>query len=162
MRLTKQTSYAIRILVHCAQMDGRYVKTAEIARLYQITEHNVLKIVPLLVEGGFLETMRGRSGGIRLARPASEIGIGDVVRVTEATHVEADCFGGQPAECAIRPAAPINRILDEALGAFVSVLDRHILQDLVSARPRSPLAAALAGETDRPSRQPGRAARPSL
>ena len=111
------------------------VKAADIAKAYNITEFNVLKIIPLLVHGGFVKTMRGRRGGLRLARPASEIRIGDVVRLTEETHIQADCFGQLHEECLIQHAAPINRILDSALDAFIEVLDQHTLQDLVAARP---------------------------
>ena len=135
MRLTKQTGYALRILLHCALSPDRSVTVAEVARTQRITEHNVFKIVPMLVEGGFVETARGRGGGIKLARRPEDIRIGDVVRVTEETHIEADCFGGG-ADCVIRPVAPINRILDDALGAFIEVLDQHTLADLVTARPR--------------------------
>jgi Rrf2 family protein len=137
MRLTKQTSYALRILLHCALRPDQQVKAADIAKAYNITEFNVLKIIPLLVHGGFVKTMRGRRGGLRLARPASEIRIGDIVRLTEETHIQADCFGQLHEPCAIQPAAPINRIFGSALDAFVEVLDQHTLQDLVSARPRS-------------------------
>ena len=143
MRLTKQTSYALRILLHCALDPDAQVKAADIAKAYNITEFNVLKIIPLLVHGGFVKTTRGRRGGLRLARPASEIRIGDVVRLTEETHIQADCFGQLHEVCAILPAAPINRIFGTALDAFIEVLDRHTLQELVTARPR---------------RQPGRAA----
>lgn len=154
MRLTKQTGYALRILLHCALAGSRSVTGAEIARAHNITEHNVFKIVPLLVHGGFIETTRGRGGGIRLARTPDTIRLGDVLRVTEETHIEADCFGGG-ADCKIRPVAPINRIFDEALGAFISVLDAHTLEDLVSARPSpqapvdatSPMAALSEGLT---------------
>jgi len=137
MRLTKQTSYALRILLHCALHPDEQVKAADIARTYNITEFNILKIVPLLVHGGFVRTMRGRRGGLRLARPASEIRIGDVVRLTEETHIQADCFGQLHEPCLIQPQAPINRLLDSALGAFIDVLDQHTLQDLVAARPRT-------------------------
>jgi Rrf2 family protein len=137
MRLTKQTGYALRILLHCALTPDRSVTAAEVARTQRITEHNVFKIVPMLVEGGFLDTTRGRGGGIRLAQTPGDIRIGDVVRVTEETHIEAECFGGG-ADCAIRPVAPINRILDDALHAFIEVLDQHTLLDLVTARPRIP------------------------
>jgi Rrf2 family protein len=136
MRLTKQTSYALRILLHCALRPGEQVKAADIAKTYNITEFNVLKIIPLLVHGGFVKTMRGRRGGLKLARPAAEIRIGEVVRLTEETHIQADCFGQLHEECLIQPAAPINRILGTALGAFIEVLDQHTLQDLVTARPR--------------------------
>lgn len=141
MRLTKQTGYALRILLHCAMAAPRSVTVAEIARAHNITEHNVFKIVPLLVHGGLVESARGRHGGLRLARPAPDIRIADIVRVTEETHIEADCFGGV-GECAIRPAAPINRILDDALAAFIEVLDRHTLADLIAARPLSEDRAA--------------------
>jgi len=134
MRLTKQTGYALRILLHCAMARDRSVTVGDVARAQHITEHNVFKIVPILVEGGFLETSRGRGGGIRLGRDPAEIRIGDVVRVTEETHIEAECFGGG-AECVIRPVAPINRIFDDALGAFIEVLDQHTLADIVTARP---------------------------
>ena len=136
MRLTKQTSYALRILLHCALRPGEQMKAAEIARAYNITEFNVLKIIPLLVQGGFIKTMRGRRGGLKLARPASDIRIGDVVRLTEETNIQADCFGQLHDECLIKPASPINRILENALGAFIEVLDQHTLQDLVTKRPR--------------------------
>ena len=147
MRLTKQTSYALRILLHCALRPDAQVKAADIASAYNITEFNVLKVIPLLVQGGFLQTTRGRRGGIRLARPASEIRIGDLVRLTEETHIQADCFGQLQDSCPILPAAPINRIFGSAVQAFIEVLDGHTLQELVTARPRGrsngPAQAAL-------------------
>src|SRR3712207_2364872 len=132
MRLTKQTSYALRILLHCALRPDEQVKAADIAKAYNITEFNILKIIPLLVQGGFVKTVRGRKGGLRLARPASEIRIGDVVRLTEETHIQADCFGQLQDVCPILPAAPINRIFGDAVHAFIDVLDQHTLEDLVS------------------------------
>jgi Rrf2 family protein len=142
MRLTKQTSYALRILLHCALHRDEQVKAADIARAYNITEFNVLKIIPLLVHGGFVKTTRGRRGGLRLAMAPADIRIGDVVRLTEETHIQADCFGQLHEECLIQPAAPINRIFGSALGAFIEVLDQHTLQDLVAARPRTRAASA--------------------
>jgi len=135
MRLTKQTSYALRILLHCALQPDEQVKAADVAKAYNITEFNVLKIIPLLVQGGFVKTTRGRRGGLRLARPASEIHLGDVVRLTEETHIQADCYGQLPEPCLIQTQAPINRLLDSAFDAFIDVLDQHTVQDLVAARP---------------------------
>jgi Rrf2 family protein len=146
MRLTKQTSYALRILLHCALRPGEQVKAADIAHAYNITEFNVLKIIPLLVHGGFVKTMRGRRGGLRLARQPKDIRIGDVVRLTEETHIQADCFGQLQEACPIQPGAPINRILGTAIDAFIDVLDQHTLQDLVAARPRA-RSTARRGET---------------
>ena len=142
MRLTKQTSYALRILIHCAVSGEKHVKAADIASEHGITEFNVAKIVPILVRGGFIATSRGRTGGLKLALPPEEIGIGDVIRVTEATHVEAECVGGTTLPCGIKRAAPINRMLGEALEAFIEVLDKHTLADLIGSRPRE---AALPG-----------------
>ena len=136
MRLTKQTSYALRILIHCALSGGKHVKAADIAAEHGITEFNVAKIVPILVRGGFITTSRGRTGGLKLARAPQEIGIGDVIRATEATHVEAECVGGTTLPCGIKRAAPINRMLGEAVEAFIEVLDKHTLADLIVARPR--------------------------
>lgn len=112
MRLTKQTSYAIRILIHCAAANKQHVRASDIASLDGITEYNVAKIVPLLVRGGFLSTSLGRAGGLKLARPASEINLGDVLRVTETTHVEAECVGGASFACGIKQVAPINLMLN--------------------------------------------------
>ncbi|HVQ10448.1 MAG TPA: Rrf2 family transcriptional regulator [Methyloceanibacter sp.] len=136
MRLTKQTSYALRILIHCAVSGSKHVKAADIAAEHGITEFNVAKIVPILVRGGFIATSRGRTGGLKLARVPEEIGIGDVIRITEATHVEAECVGGTTLPCGIKRAAPINRMLGEALEAFIDVLDKHTLADLIGSRPR--------------------------
>lgn len=138
MRLTKQTSYALRILIHCATSGEKHVRAADIAAEHGITEYNVAKIVPILVRGGFLATSRGRAGGLKLARPPAEISIGDVLRVTEATHVEAECVGGASLPCGIKRAAPINQMLSEAVQAFIQVLDQHTLADLVGSRHEPP------------------------
>ena len=82
MRLTKRTSYAVRILLRCPKNDEGYVRASDIARLEGITRYNVLKIMPLLARAGFITTNRGRTGGVKLARPACEIDLGDVFRAT--------------------------------------------------------------------------------
>ena len=138
MRLTKQTSYALRILIHCALSGEKHVRAADIAAEHGITEYNVAKIVPILVRGGFLATSRGRAGGLKLARSPAEISIGDVLRVTEATHVEAECVGGASQPCGIKRAAPINQMLGEAIEAFIEVLDKHTLADLIGPRHTPP------------------------
>jgi Rrf2 family nitric oxide-sensitive transcriptional repressor len=131
MRLTKSTSHAMRILIDCARSDGRLVKVAELSERLQITPQNVFKIVNLLARARLIEAVRGRNGGVRLARPASAIRIGDVVRATEVTHVEIEeSAGGR------RPKrAGVNQILDHALEAFIDVLDQHTLADMASGQP---------------------------
>ncbi|HXF53972.1 MAG TPA: Rrf2 family transcriptional regulator [Hyphomicrobiaceae bacterium] len=130
MRLTKTTSHAIRILIDCAQAAGGLVKVAEIAQRLDITPLNVFKVVHLLSRAGFVEAVRGRNGGVRLARPAETIRIGEIVRAMEATQVEV-------AAAAIDAKPRINTIFDDALDAFISVLDRHTLADMAKGRSRT-------------------------
>ena len=128
---------------------------ADIAAEHGITEYNVAKIVPILVRGGFIETSRGRAGGLKLARLPSRDRHRRCLRITETTHVEAECVGGTTLPCGIKRAAPINRMLGEALDAFISVLDKHTLADLL----RRPVETADRGEAPkRARREPGEAA----
>jgi Rrf2 family protein len=136
MRLSKFTSYAIRILIDCAEADGASVRAADISERQHITEYNIQKIVALLAQEGFLTTTRGRNGGITLSRPANEIGLGDVVRAFESGKLEADCVGDQ-IDCAVRQMTPINRIFNEAYTSFVLVLDKYTVADLLRGRVRA-------------------------
>jgi Rrf2 family nitric oxide-sensitive transcriptional repressor len=149
MRLTKSTSHAIRILIDCARADDRLIKVAELSGRLDITQQNVFKIVNLLARAGLIEAVRGRNGGVRLARAAAAIRIGDVVRATEVTHVEIEDGpqGRKPTR-----ARSVNRVLDEALGAFIDVLDQHTLADMAKAAPAEPAA---------PRRRPTAAAKPA-
>ena len=153
MRLTKSTSHAIRILIECARAGDRLIKVAELSQHLEITQQNVFKIVNLLARAGLIEAMRGRNGGVRLARPASAIRIGDVVRATEVTHVEIEEIAGSR-----KPkGAGVNQILDHALEAFIDVLDQHTLADMAAAQtapaPRRKPAAAARPATMVSSRQ---------
>jgi Rrf2 family nitric oxide-sensitive transcriptional repressor len=123
MRLNKSTSHAVRILIDCAKAEGRLIKVGEIAKRLDITQQNAFKIVHLLSKAGFLSSVRGRHGGVRLARPAVQIRIGDVVRSIET-------LGPEQKEAAGRGS--LNRIVDDALGAFISVLDQHTLEDMAA------------------------------
>ena len=134
MRLTKSTSHAIRILIDCARASDRLIKVAELSARLQITQQNVFKIVNLLAREGLIEAVRGRNGGVRLARRADQIRIGDVVRATEITHVEVeDCAPPRKQ----KSRSGVNEILDDALGAFIDVLDQHTLADMVRSAPRA-------------------------
>jgi Rrf2 family nitric oxide-sensitive transcriptional repressor len=133
MRLTKTTSHAIRILIDCAQAGGELIKVAEIAGRLEITPLNVFKIVHMLSRAGFIVAVRGRNGGVRLARPAGEIRIGDVVRATEITSVEVESAAADKKRSK-KGGRKLNTIFDEALEAFISVLDRHTLEDMARGR----------------------------
>jgi Rrf2 family protein len=134
MRLTKSTGHAIRILIGCAGADDRLIKVAELSERLQITQQNVFKIVNLLAREGLIEAVRGRNGGVRLARGADQIRIGDVVRATEITHVEVEDCGPSRKQ---KSRSGVNEILDDALGAFIDVLDQHTLADMVRSAPRA-------------------------
>jgi Rrf2 family nitric oxide-sensitive transcriptional repressor len=137
MRLTKSTSHAIRILIDCARAGDQLIKVAELSDRLEITQQNVFKIVNLLARAGLIEAMRGRNGGVRLARPAALIRIGDVVRATEVTRVAIEEDGTVALRG--RRGHSVNRVLDDALDAFIDVLDRHTVADM--ARSQAPPAS---------------------
>lgn len=135
MRLSKTTNYAIRILIDCAQAEGALVKVAEISERRDITLQNTFKIVHLLSRAGFLKATRGRHGGVQLARPATEIRIGEVVRAMETTpfEIEGESAEGK-APGAQQQLAALDQLFDSALGAFISVLDEHTLAEMMKSR----------------------------
>ena len=143
MRLTKQTGHAIRILIDCANAGDQLIKVAEISERLDITKQNVFKIVHILSHAGFITAMRGPSGGVKLAKPAADIRIGDVVRAIEVTKVEID--GEDDAGQVKAPdSGSINSVFDDAMTAFVSVLDQHSLADLTGRRQQVPVASSTA------------------
>jgi Rrf2 family nitric oxide-sensitive transcriptional repressor len=133
MRLNKSTSHAVRILIDCAKAGDRLIKVADIARRLDITQQNAFKIVHLLSRAGFLASVRGRNGGVRLARPAVKIRIGDVVRAIESTGFD----GKEPGS-----HASLSQIVDDALEAFISVLDQHTLAEMAQAGQGCPTGPA--------------------
>ena len=135
MRLTRQTNYAIRILMYCAANEGRLSRVPEIAAAYSVSELFLFKILQPLVENGFVATVRGRNGGVRLGKPATDITLFDVVRVTEDNFAMAECFENDAAECPLVDSCALNEALRKALGAFFEVLEGYSIDDLVKARP---------------------------
>jgi len=135
MRLTRQTNYAIRILMYCAANDTRLSRIPEIAAAYSVSELFLFKILQPLVENRLVETVRGRNGGVRLAKPAADITLFDVVRVTEENFAMAECFENDATDCPLVDSCALNAALREALGAFFEVLQSHTIADLVRERP---------------------------
>ena len=134
MRLTRQTNYAIRILMYCAANEGRLSRIPEIAAAYSVSELFLFKILQPLVENKLVETVRGRNGGVRLGKPASQITLFDVVRVTEDNFAMAECFENDSADCPLIDSCALNEALRKALGAFFQVLESYTIEDLASAR----------------------------
>ena len=135
MRLTAHTDYAFRLLMWLAMTDER-VTVDDVVRRYDIWRNHLVKVTQTLVHAGFVEGLRGRGGGLRLARPPEAIPLGEVVRATEESLAIVECFDGAKNRCAISPACTLRGVLDEASRAFMAVLDRHTVADLV-ARPGS-------------------------
>jgi len=135
MRLTKQTSHGIRILIACALAGDDLLKVADISDRLDLTRQNAFKIVHLLSRAGFIASVRGPNGDIKLARPASDIKISDVVMALETTSVEV---AGETREATDGSGtSALTRVFDDALAAFVSVLSAHTLDEMVAAhRPR--------------------------
>lgn len=131
MRLTKQTNYALRMLMYC-ESSGELVPVVSIAKFYNLSEQSLLKILQVLTKGGFVEAVRGRNGGIRLARPAAQIGLGDVIRATEDNFNLAQCFEEGDLSCPLVANCGLNQALHEALDAFFKVLDGYTLADLTN------------------------------
>lgn len=135
MRLTRQTNYAVRILMYCAANDADLSRIGEIARAYTVSELFLFKILQPLTKAGLIQTVRGRNGGIRLGRPADKISLLDVVKVTEDNFAMAECFENDAAECPLIDSCGLNTALRKALGAFFDVLAGYSIDDLVKARP---------------------------
>ena len=134
MRLTRQSSDAIRTLIYCAVNEPGLSRVADIAKAHSISELFLFKLIKPLVEGGLLKTVRGRHGGIRLGRPASEITLLDTIRLTEENFALAECFEGGDTSCPLVFGCDLSAALSEALEAFFNVLDSYTIADLADKR----------------------------
>lgn len=142
MRLTAYTDYSLRMLMYLALNEERLPTIAEIAAAHGISRNHLMKVAYDLGQAGYVETVRGRKGGLRLGRKAEAIGLGEIVRLTEPDMDLAPCFAASTAVCAVQPACKLRSVLHMAVKAFLEVLDRHTLADLVANRDQ--LAALLA------------------
>lgn len=141
MKLTAFTDYSLRVLLFLAVDPQRRATIGEIARAFNISENHLVKVVHYLAKSGWLTSVRGKGGGLELARPAERIVIGDVVRDTEGPPLMAECFGENKDGCAISRNCRLRGALGEAVNAFYGVLARYTLADVV--RNREPLATIL-------------------
>jgi Rrf2 family nitric oxide-sensitive transcriptional repressor len=134
MRLTTFTDYALRVLIYVAVHPNGRTTIAEIATAFGISENHLTKIVHTLGKAGFLANVRGRGGGIELAKPAASINVGAVVRSTEPAPMPAECFDRSTNTCSIAPHCRLRGVLAEAVRAFDAVLAKYTLADLVENR----------------------------
>ena len=139
MHLTRYSDYSLRVLIFLGAKGDELVTIPEIADAYGISRAHLMKVVQLLGQLGYIETLRGRNGGLRLGMLAAEIRIGQVLRQTEESFALVDCFSGDASGagargCAIAPACKLRGMLAEALQAFLAVLDRYTLADILEGR----------------------------
>ena len=135
MRLTYLTDYSLRVLMYVGAVPHRLVTIQEIAKGYGISENHLMKVVHGLAQHGFIETVRGRGGGLRLARPAGDITVGAVIRAVEDDFALVECFQTNNT-CRITPVCRLRGALKQALGAYFEVLDNRTLAELV-AKPKA-------------------------
>jgi Rrf2 family nitric oxide-sensitive transcriptional repressor len=149
MRLTDYTDYSLRVLLYLSVRPSGLSTIQEISDAYGISKNHLMKIVQQLGELGWVETVRGRNGGLRLSSRTNDLTIGDIVRRTESDFALVGCLVNQPADrqassharCVIQPACRLRGVLATARDAFLAELDKHTVGEL--AQPANDLAALL-------------------
>lgn len=131
MRLTQFSNFAIRVLMYAGQNGPRPSAVPKMARAYGVSYDHLKKAAAELCRLGYLDTVRGRNGGFRLAKHPQEIRIGEVIRQTESDVILVECFDPATNGCPLAPACRLRRALQEALLAFFAVLDGYTLADLI-------------------------------
>jgi len=132
VRLTLYTDYSLRVLLFLGAKEPDALSTIkEISDAYGISKNHLMKVSHELGKMGYVETIRGRGGGIRLAKRPEEIGIGEVVRQTEEDFYLVDCFNPESIGCVISPVCNLKGALNKALHAYITVLDEYKLSDFL-------------------------------
>ena len=135
MRLTAYTDFALRVLIYLALNPGRRPTIAEIAERYGVSKAHLMKVVYQLGVEGYVETTRGKGGGLTLAKPVEGITVGEIVRKTEPDMAIVSCFDDAATACVIAPACRLKGKLAEARAAFLQVLDDCTLAEVMGNRP---------------------------
>jgi Rrf2 family nitric oxide-sensitive transcriptional repressor len=140
MRLTTFSDYTMRVLIYLGLRRDGLITISDIAKAYDISENHLTKVVHQLAQRGYIETVRGKGGGMRLAREPEEINLGELIRITEGDTGLLACLEGQ-GSCCIQSACSLIGILREAQTALFAVLEKYTLADLLQRE--QPLATIL-------------------
>jgi Rrf2 family transcriptional regulator, nitric oxide-sensitive transcriptional repressor len=135
MRLTFYSDYSLRLLMYCAVRHGKLVTIQDVADAYGISKNHLMKVAFELGRKGYLDTVRGRGGGLRLARAPDKIRLGDVVRQMEEDFTMVECFDPKINQCVITGPCRLRGALSRALKAYFAVLDEYTLADLAGQHP---------------------------
>ncbi len=142
MHITRYTDYSLRVLVYLAVQQDRLSTIQEIADSYQISRNHLMKVVHQLNRKGYIETVRGKSGGMRLHRDPSSINIGVLVRETEQDLALVECHSSGGG-CVIAPVCGLKGVFTNALNAFLETLDEYTLEDVLPDRHKPQLLRLL-------------------
>ena len=136
MRLTTFSDYALRVLIYLGAHDEEVATIGQIAEAYGISANHLMKVVHYLAQSGYIETTRGKGGGMRLGLAPEKINLGELVRGTEDNRKLVECFDRDRSDCRIEAACVLRGVLGKALDAFYSSLDAYTLADLIAPKPR--------------------------
>lgn len=144
MRLTTFSDYSLRVLIYLGVHEDEIATVGQIADAYGISANHLMKVVHYLAQNGYIETARGKGGGMRLGLAPEKINIGELMRGTEDNRKLVECFDRDNSDCRIESACVLRGMLGRALESFFGALDAHTLADLIAPRPRlaNMLAAA--------------------
>lgn len=142
MHITRYTDYSIRVLIYLAVQGDRLTTIQEIADSYEISKNHLMKVVHQLNKKGYIETIRGKKGGMRLHMAPGDINMGILVRETEQDMSIVECFSSKNA-CRIAPVCGLKSMFAEALDAFLSALDKYTLADIIQEQHRPQLLRLL-------------------
>lgn len=131
MRMTKHTDYAIRMLLLLAMRDPELVTIQEVARTYDISKNHLMKVAHKLVQENYVRSVRGRNGGLLLARAPELINVGELVKATEISFPLVEAFHSDANNKDVPSADKFRNVIDEALAAYMNVLDGYSLRDLM-------------------------------
>ncbi|MEK3799849.1 Rrf2 family transcriptional regulator [Peribacillus sp. FSL H8-0477] len=131
MRLTSYSDFSLRVLLYVAVNSEKLVTIKEISEAYEISSNHLMKIIYNLGKMNYIETIRGRNGGIRLSKQPADINIGELIRKTEEDFYLVECFK-EDNNCVITPVCSLKHMLNEALNSFFLVLDKYTLEDILT------------------------------